>query len=124
MAGVFFLDTIRRALRRRARLKRVRAAAAWPQITAQVNRWRILPAGDDSDSFTHTDFIEAAFHFTLNGNYYGGYVSSLAMPHREAELLATGSPSLTVRYNPTNPDETVVLADDNRGKLPFEIVSG
>jgi len=46
------------------------------------------------------------------------------MPHREAEQLATGSPSLTVRYNPSNPDQTAVLADDNRGQLPFDIISG
>ncbi len=124
MAGVFFLDTIRRALRERARQKRVRAAASWPQITAHINSWKLLPAADESGSFTHTHFIEAAFHFTLDGNYYGGYANSVPMPHREAEQLATGSPSLTVRYNPSNPDQTAVLADDNRGQLPFDIISG
>jgi hypothetical protein len=46
------------------------------------------------------------------------------MPHREAEKHATGSPDLIVRYNPANPDQTVVLAQDNRGKLPFELASG
>jgi hypothetical protein len=124
MAGIFFVDSIRRTLRERARQKRVQTAAAWPQVTAHINSWKILPAGDASDSFTNTDHIEAAFHFTLNGDYYGGYVSSIPMPHREAEKLATGSPDLTVRYNPANPDQSAVLAEDNRNRLSFEIISG
>ena len=124
MAGIFFIDSIRRILRERAHKKRVQTAASWPQITAHINSWKILPAGEASDSFTNTDYIEAAFHFTLNGEYYGGYANSVPMPHREAEKHATGSPDLTVRYNQANPDQTVVLAQDNRGKLPFELVSG
>jgi hypothetical protein len=124
MAGIFFIDSIRRILRERARTKRVQAAAAWPQITAHINSWKILPAGDASDSFTNTDTIEAGFHFTLNGEFYGGYVNSVPMARREAEKLANGSPDLTVRYNPANPDQTVVLAEDNRGTVRFQIVSG
>ena len=124
MAGIFFIDSIRRALRERARLKRVHTATSWPQATAHINGWKVLPAKDESDSFTNTHYIEASFHFTLNGEYYGGYVNSVAMPHREAEKLASGSPGLTVRYDPANPDHTVVLAEDNRGNLPFYVASG
>ena len=124
MAGIFFVDSVRRALRERARLKRVQTAAAWPQVTAHINSWKVLPVTDGSESFSNTDTIEAAFHFTLNGEFYGGYASSVAMPHHQAAKLATGSSDIVVRYNPANPDEAVVLAEDNRGKLPFEIVSG
>jgi hypothetical protein len=124
MAGIFLIDSIRRTFRERARKKRVQAAAAWPQITAHINNWKILPAGDASDSFTNTDYIEAGFHFTLNGEFYGGYVNSVPMPHRETERHATGSPDLIVRYNRANPDQTVILAEDNRGKLAFQIISG
>ena|SRR5205085_1729782 len=124
MAGIFFVDSIRRSLRERARQKRVQTAAAWPQAQAHVNGWKVLAAGDASKSFTETDCIEASFHFTLNGEYYGGYLNSIPMARREAEKLAAGSPEITVRYNPANPDEAVVLAEDNRGKLPFQIVSG
>jgi hypothetical protein len=124
MAGIFFVDFFRRALRERARTRRTRIATGWPSITAQVNTWKILPAGDASDSFTNTDYIEAAFHFILNGEFFGGYASSVPMPHREAEKLATGSPQIIVRYNPADPDETAVLAEDNRGKLPFALISG
>ncbi len=46
------------------------------------------------------------------------------MGRRDAEKLAVGNPSVNVRYNPANPDQTVVLAEDNVGTLPFEVVSG
>jgi len=117
------VDSIRHVIHERARKKRVQLAAQWPQTEAKVDIWKVLPAGDASESFTQTDFIEASFHFTLNGEYYGGYLRSVAMGRKEAEKLAVGCPSINVRYNPTNPDETVVLADDN-GAFPFALVSG
>jgi hypothetical protein len=124
MAGLFLVDSIRRRLRENARRKRVQLAASWPQTTAKINIWKVLPAGDEAESFTETDFIEAGFSFLLNGEYYGGYVRSIAMGRREAEKLAVGSPSVSVRYDPANPDQTVVLAEDNAGTLPFEVISG
>jgi hypothetical protein len=123
MSGLFLLDSLRRAIRERARQKRVRAAQLWPQALAEINHWKIVAAGDASGSFTQTDAIEAAFHFTLNGEYYGGYVRSLPMARREAENLAIGSPKIAIRYDPQNPDHNVVLAEDNAAP-PFPIVSG
>ena len=123
MSGIFFLDSLRRAVQERVRLKRVRAAQSWPQATAEINHWKIVPAGDASDSFTQTEVVEAAFHFTLNGDYYGGYARSVPMARREAEKQAAGSPKLTIRYNSANPDHNVVLAEDNHNP-PFAIVSG
>lgn len=124
MAGLFLIDSIRRSLRENARRKRVQLAASWPQATAKINLWKILPARDESNSFTQTDFIEGGFSFLLNGDYYGGYVRSVATGRREAEELAVGSLSVNVRYNPANPDRTVVLAEDNVGTLPFDVISG
>jgi hypothetical protein len=124
MAGMFLIDSIRRKLREKARMKRVRLGASWPQATAKITLWKILPAADVPDSFTQTDFIEAGFSFLLSGEYYGGYVRSTAMGRHEAEKLAVGSPSVNVRYNPANPDQTVVLAEDNAGTLPFDVISG
>ena len=123
MAGVFLVDSVRRYLRESARKKRVNAAAAWPQAKAEINRWKVLPVGEEAESFTQSDYIEAAFSFVLNGEYYGGYVNSVAMGRKEAEKLAVGSPAINVRYDPTNPDKVVVLAEDNAA-LPFAIVSG
>src|SRR5450755_3241312 len=117
------LDSIRRTFRERARAKKVQLSGQWPQTQATVDIWKVLPAGDAADSFTQTDLIEASFHFTLNGEYYGGYLRSVAMGRKEAEKLAVGSPSINVRYNPANPDETAVLSEDNSG-FPFGLVSG
>src|ERR1700691_5354632 len=113
MPGISLIEPIRRALRESARKKRVGIAAAWPQTSAEINSWKILPAGDETESFTQSDYIEAGFHFILNGEFYGGYLRSVAMSHREAEKFAVGSPHVSVRYNPANPDQVVVLAEDN-----------
>ena len=124
MAGLNPIDAIRRAVAERARKKRVQLAAGWPQATAHINGWKVLPAGDAAKSFTQSDYIEARFHFHLNGEYYGGYARSVPMGRRDAEKLAVGGPEINVRYNPANRDEAVVLAEDNAGKLPFEVISG
>jgi len=123
MSGIFMIDSIRRSFRESARKKRVRAAADWPQTPAEINSWKILPVGEEAESFTQSDYIEASFSFVLNGEYYGGYVNSVAMGRKEAEMLAVGSPAVTIRYNPANPDQVVVIAEDN-ATLPFAIVSG
>lgn len=123
MAGIFMIDSIRRSLRENARKARVRSAADWPQARAEINSWKILPVGEEADSFTQSDYIEAGFSFVLNGEYYGGYLRSVAMARKEAENLAIGSPPVSVRYNPTNPDHVVVIAEDNPA-LPFALVSG
>ena len=89
-----------------------------------VNHWQVLNADEDVAT-TGTPFqIEAGFHFTLNGEYYGGYLRSVAMTLHEAEMKAKGEPKVNARYNPANPDETAVLAEDNGGNLPFGIISG
>ena len=124
MAGVFFIDGIRRWLRRRKREKKLGLARQWPAVQAEVNHWQVLNADEDVATMGAPYQIEAGFHFTLNGEYYGGYLRSVAMTLHEAERKRMGSPKVNIRYNPTNPDETAVLAEDNRGNLPFDVFSG
>jgi hypothetical protein len=124
MAGVFFIDGIRRSLHRRRREKKVGLAKNWPTVQAEVNHWQVLNADEDVATMGAPYQIEAGFHFTLNGEYYGGYLRSVAMGLHESETKATGNPKVNVRYNPANPDETAVLAEDNSGNLPFKVVSG
>jgi hypothetical protein len=124
MAGVFFIDGIRRGLRRRKREKKVALAKNWPTVQAEVNHWQVLNVDKDVATMGAPYQIEAGFHFTLNGEYYGGYLRSVAMGLHEAETKATGDPKVNVRYNPVNPDETAVLAEDNVGNLPFSVISG
>ena len=86
MAGLSILDPLRRAIHQSARKKRVRLAAQWPQARAHINTWKVLPLTAApgffaaAQSFAASDFIEAAFHFILNGEFYGGYLRSLPMP--------------------------------------------
>lgn len=123
MSNIFILDSIRNSLRRRNREKRLQLARSWPIATAEINTWKIVPAEEDSGSFAAPNQIEAAFHFKVNGEYFGGYARSIGMTHREAELLAKGNPPIQIRYNPSNPDQTAVIAEDNPNKLPFPILS-
>jgi hypothetical protein len=125
MAGVFLIDGIRRSLRRSRREKKIASAKSWPVVEAEINHWQVLNADEDVAT-TGTPFqIEAGFHFKVNGEYYGGYLRSVAMTHHEAEMKAKGEPKVSVRYNPANPDETAVLDEDNSGgTLPFRVVSG
>jgi len=124
MAGIFFIDAISRRVRRKNREKKLLLAAQWPLAQAEINHWQILAADEDVASPGVTYQIEAGFHFKINGEYYGGYFRSVALTHHEAETKTSGSPAVTVRYNPANPDETAVLAEDNQANLPFRIVSG
>jgi hypothetical protein len=125
MAAFSPIKAIQHALDERARKKRVELAAGWPQTTAAISIWHILQVGEGAaTSFANNQQIEAAYSFSLNGEYYGGYVRSGLMSRKLAEKVAVGSPEISVRYNPSNPDQAVVLAEDNSGKLPFEIVSG
>jgi hypothetical protein len=124
MAGIFLIDGIRRSLRRGKREKKVAAAKSWPVVEAEINHWQVLNADDDVATTGLPYQIEAGFHFKVNGEYYGGYLRSVAMTHHEAEMKSKGEPKVSVRYNPANPDETAVLAEDNSTTLPFGIVSG
>jgi hypothetical protein len=124
MAGNFLIDGVGRWLHRRKREKKLRLATQWPITQAQINHWEVLNADEDAATMGAPYQIEAGFHFTLNGEYYGGYLRSVAMGLHEAETKATGDPRVNIRYNAANPDETAVFAEDNSGTLPFPIVSG
>ncbi len=124
MAGIFLIDGIRRSLRRSKREKKVALAKNWPMVEAEINHWQVLNADDDVATTGAPFQIEAGFHFKVNGEYYGGYLRSVAMTHHEAEMKSKGEPKVNVRYNPTNPDDSAVLAEDNAGTLPFGVVSG
>jgi hypothetical protein len=124
MSGVFLVDSVRMWLRRRGREKKLRAALSWPLAIGEVNHWEIVEADQEASSVGALYQIEAGFHFILNGEYYGGYLRSVAMGHHEAETKAKGAPAIHVRYDPANPDAVAVLAEDNVNNLPFRIFSG
>jgi hypothetical protein len=115
-----FLDTLLASRRRKALAARAATAQTWPLTTAEINTWKIQLAPEEPGSFSTNYQLEAAFHFTLNGDYYGGYLHSAPMTHHEAETHGTGAPTIHVRYNPTNPDDSLALPTDNPS-LPFQV---
>jgi hypothetical protein len=124
MAGLFLFDSIQAWLRRRKRDAVLRLAQAWPITQGEVNHWEILAADKEITTSATPYQIEAGYHFTLNGEYFGGYFRSSALVHHEAETKATGNPAVNIRYNPANPDSNVVLAQDNPDNLPFRVFAG
>jgi len=129
MSGPFLVGPVRQWLHRRSGAKLRQRALQWPLATAQVNHWQILEASPEAATPGALYQVEAGFHFILNGEYYGGYLRSVAMPHGEAARHAKGTPSVNVRYDPAHPDSAVALPDDNKdkdnednaGALPFRI---
>jgi hypothetical protein len=124
MASIFLVEAISRRFRRRNREKKLRLATQWARTQAEINHWQVQNADQEVATTGAPYQIEAGFHFKLNGEYYGGYLRSSALTHHEAESKAIGNPTVHIRYNPTNPDETAVFAEDNPGNLPFPIISG
>jgi hypothetical protein len=123
MAGIFLIDGIRQRLRRKSREKKLRAAQEWPTTSGEVNSWKVIEADPDATAMGAQYQIEAGFHFMVNGEYFGGYLRSVALGLHEAETKAKGNPAVHVRYDPANPDAVAVLAEDNEGNLPFRVFS-
>ena len=113
-------------LRRRKREQALAQAAQWPKVTAKLLKSTVIekdPLAEGGTAFQDRQ-IESAFYFTLAGSYYGGHVRSTPLSDSEAHRMLRQLPEdtpVTVRYNPANPDQTVTLAEDNRGKLPIEV---
>jgi|ERR1700733_15008513 hypothetical protein len=124
MAGIFLIDGIRQRLRRKSREKKLRAAQGWPTTSGEVNSWKVIEADPEATAMGALYQIEAGFHFMVNGEYFGGYLRSVALGLHEAETKAKGNPAVRVRYDPANPDAVAVLAEDNEGNLPFRVFSG
>jgi hypothetical protein len=123
MAGIALIDPILDWFRHRKLQKNLQLAKAWPTVTGEVNQWSILEAEKGVTSFATPCQIEAAFHFTVAGEYYGGYFRSVGLDRKQARDFAKGNPSVVVRYDPANPDTAIVLAEDNSQSLQFRVLS-
>ncbi len=115
---------IRAQMHRRTVQKLLDQARAWPTATGEVNHWEVIAAEGHELTGATPNQIEARFHFSVNGEYYGGYFRSAAMGVHQSETLAKGAPTVNVRYNPSNPDSNIVLPEDNAENLPFRISTG
>ena len=111
---MFPVDLIQSWLHRRSLRERLRCAQQWPTAQGAIYHWQVVEAEHDAHSTARPYQIEAGFHFTVNGEYFGGYVRSVGLTHHEAEAAAKGNPAIHVRYDPTNPDSAIALPEDNR----------
>ncbi|GGA61619.1 hypothetical protein GCM10011507_11430 [Edaphobacter acidisoli] len=118
------LGFIRTQLHRHTVHKLIEQAHAWPTATGEVNHWQVTAADESELTGATPNQIEARFHFSVNGEYYGGYFRSVAMGVHQSETLAKGAPTVKVRYDPTSPDTNIVLPEDNAENLPFRISTG
>jgi hypothetical protein len=121
---MFLLDSVRSWAHRRKRQQRLRVAQRWPVISAEINHWSIVSADKEIASSATPHQIEASFHFIVEGEYFGGYLRSVALTHHSAEVMAKGAPAVNIRYDPANPDSSIALAEDNVDTLPFRVISG
>jgi hypothetical protein len=124
MSKIGVVGSILKWMRRRKREKKLRAALGWPKAIGKVEHWQIVPAEAETGSMEEMYQAEAMFEFMVNGEEFDGHVRSVAMMHHEAAVKAEGSPSVHVRYDPANPKSVAVLAEDNIGNLPFQMVAG
>jgi hypothetical protein len=104
--------------------KKLDLAKSWPVASGEILSWSIVDADKDAVSSGTPHQIEATYYFKLNGEYFGGHVRSVPITHSAASRIPQATPKIQVRYDSANPDNAVVLVEDNPGNLPFEIVSG
>ena len=124
MVGFSPIDALFRWQENRKRTQKLASATQWPATQAEINQWAVVTADKDQATSALPYQIEAGFHFKVNGEYFGGYLRSVALTHHEAETKSKGTPTVSIRYNPANPDEAAVLAEDNATALAFPILSG
>jgi hypothetical protein len=124
MGGFPILGPMLRSLRESRKRKLIEAARAWPTVEARVNGWHVINADTAIATAALSYQIEATFSFQKDGEYFGGYFLSVPMTHHQAETLGVGEATIIARSDPTDPNRAVVLAEENAGRLPFEIISG
>jgi hypothetical protein len=117
----FLIGGITRMMRKRKRQQRLEAAAQWPKTQAKLLSG-VLVDGDElaEGTLAQDRQLEFPYYFTLTEGpetgYFSGYLRSA--PGSEGEMrrlqkvVEEGTP-VTVRYNPSNPDQGCVLARDN-----------
>lgn len=127
MGSFVLFESIGAMMDRHKRNHRLHLAEHWPVATAKT----LKPTVAHKDRCAHGEGladsqVEVPFYFTLESGYFGGQLRSEVCSDSQARRLAASLPEDTpvaVRYNPCNPDEVAVLAEDNRDRLPFQVWS-
>jgi hypothetical protein len=126
--GFFLFDAVFRTLRGRRRQERLQTAVLWPTTIAKLLPSTLVMKDSLAGGTAVQDSqVECPYYFSITEGYFGGHVRSIACSDSEGRRiqrsLAEDMP-IVVRYNPANPDEGCVLAEDNVGTLPFTVWPG
>ena len=125
MRDSVFLGWIFRAVRRRGRERELQEAAGWPTTTAKLLAGNVVTRDELAEGTSaQTTQVEFQYYFSLNEEFFGGYLRSVACSDSEGRRWLRDVPEgtlVTVRYDPKDSDKTHALARDNAGKLPFAI---
>jgi hypothetical protein len=128
MSGSVIFGWAFRYFERRKRAERLRAATAWPVVTAKLLESKLVMKDALAGGLDVQDTqVEVPYYFSIADGYYGGFVRSVPCTDSEGRRMQrqlTEGMAVEVRYNPANPDETCVLAEDNSSALPFAVWPG
>jgi hypothetical protein len=121
-------DWFFRMRRRKQREELLTAAKAWPTTQAKLLPGVLVDKDELAEGTVAQDRqVEFPYYFMLESGYFGGHVRTVPGSEGEARRLMKQVPegtSITVRYNPANPDQACVLAGDNEGVLPVGVWEG
>jgi hypothetical protein len=122
---MILFDWFFRIQRKKKRDARIAAARHWPTATAKVLPGVLVDKDELAEGTLAQDQqVEFPYYFSNNQGFFGGHVRTVACSQGEARRLMKQVPEgtpITVRYNPTNPDEVCVLSGDNAGAFPMEL---
>jgi hypothetical protein len=114
-----------RAIRKRGRERDLLAAEAWPTVMAKLLAGNVVQRDELAEGTSvQTTQIEFQYYFSLDEDFFGGYMRSVACSDSEGRRWLREVPEgtlVTVRYDPADKDKTHALQRDNEGKLPFAI---
>ena len=127
--GFFLFDAVSRTLRSRRRKERLQVASLWPTTSAKLLPSKLVMKDDLAEGTAIQDTAgrmppttSASPKVTLAAMF-----AALRAPTPKAGESSANWQKIwpiVVRYNPANPDEGCVLAEDNAGTLPFTVWPG
>lgn len=66
----------------------------------------------------HYSLVEVSYSYSVNGEYYSGFLQRAALTRKKAQQFADQFPNgmmLVVRFNPAHPELSVARLDDQPG---------
>ncbi len=90
---------------------RRRASTSWPSCQGTVSSHRVRKEG-------HHYLAEVTYSYSVNGDYYSGFLEQTTLTRKKADRLAQKFPAgmmVVVRIDPARPERSVTRLDDQPG---------